>query len=83
MMPEMSRAEKELVLDAQGLVCPEPLRLAQLRMGAMDQGQVLRIIATDPAAHIDFEAWCLNRGHELLACETHRGGWDIRVRKKN
>ncbi len=68
-------------LDARGLLCPEPLRLAELAMREMGESAVLRVHATDPAAPIDFEAWCLRRAHEFLSCEAVDEGWVIRVRK--
>ncbi len=68
-------------LDARGLLCPEPIRLAELAIRQLSPGAVLSVQATDPAAPIDFEAWCLRRRHEFLACEAVADGWTIRVRK--
>jgi TusA-related sulfurtransferase len=42
---------------------------------------LLRVYATDPAAPIDFEAWCLRRQHQFLACEAQDEGWMIRLKK--
>ena len=68
-------------LDARGLLCPEPIRLAELAIRKLSAGAILSVQATDPAAPIDFEAWCLRRKHEFLACEAFDDGWTIRVRK--
>jgi len=68
-------------IDARGLLCPEPIRLAEQAIRELDPGALLRVHATDPAAPIDFEAWCLRRSHEFLACEAEAEGWVIRVRK--
>lgn len=68
-------------LDARGLLCPEPIRLAEQAIRELSPGALLRVHATDPAAPIDFEAWCLRRRHEFLACEAQTEGWVIRVRK--
>ena len=59
-------------LDATGLICPEPLMLARNRVRAMAPGQVIHVIATDPAADRDFRDFCRFLGHELV--ETRKEG---------
>jgi len=70
-------------VDARGLMCPEPLHLAELAMREIAAGDMLRIVATDPAAPLDLEAWCLRRQHEFMTCEAHGDSWVICVRKGN
>lgn len=53
-------------LDTQGLLCPLPVLKARKRLQAMRPGEVLRIIATDPAAVIDIPHFCNESGHELV-----------------
>lgn len=53
-------------LDASGLLCPLPVLKARKRLQAMQPGQVLRMLATDPAAIIDVPHFCAESGHELL-----------------
>jgi len=72
---------EQMEIDARGMMCPEPLRMAQLAMHDLAPGAELRITANDPAAPIDFEAWCLRRRHKFLDCEAQRDGWVIRIRK--
>lgn len=57
-------------VDARGVMCPEPLHRAELAMRKLAPGDVLRIVATDPAAPLDLEAWCLRRQHEFISCEA-------------
>lgn len=64
-------------LDARGLMCPEPLVLAQRALDRLAPGALLRVHTTDPAAPIDFEVWCLRRGHRLLHCEAEGDGHAI------
>ena len=71
----------EPLLDARGLMCPEPVRLAARRIATMAPGEVLRVAADDPAAPIDFEVWCLRRGHEFLSCDARGVGFVMRLRK--
>ncbi len=52
-------------LDASGLNCPLPILRAKKAISALDAGQTLRIIATDPGSVKDFEAFCKQTGNEL------------------
>lgn len=52
-------------LDASGLNCPLPVLRAKKALNGMSAGQVLHIIATDPGAVKDFEAFARQTGNEL------------------
>ncbi len=54
-------------LDARGLLCPLPVLKARKRLGALAPGQVLRMLADDPAAVIDVPHFCAEQGHALEA----------------
>ncbi len=54
------------VLDAQGLNCPLPVLEAKKALKLMTTGSTLKILATDPAAPRDFQAFCRRTGNELL-----------------
>ncbi len=56
-------------IDALGLLCPLPVLRARKALQSMDSGQVLRILADDPAAVIDMPHFCAESGHELLSSE--------------
>lgn len=53
-------------LDAVGLLCPLPVLKARKRLQAMLSGQVLRVVADDPAAIVDVPHFCLESGNELI-----------------
>ena len=53
-------------LDARGLLCPLPVLRARRRLEAMPPGQVLRLIADDPAAAVDVPHFCAEAGHMLI-----------------
>ena len=53
-------------LDAQGLNCPLPILRAKKALKDMATGQTLQILATDPGATADFQAFCRTTGNELL-----------------
>jgi tRNA 2-thiouridine synthesizing protein A len=53
-------------LDATGLLCPLPVLKARKRLAALQSGQVLKMLATDPAAIVDVPHFCAEQGHTLL-----------------
>lgn len=58
--------EFNLEVDASGLNCPLPLlRLKKALMG-MASGDVVKVIATDPAAHLDFGVYSDQTGHQIV-----------------
>jgi tRNA 2-thiouridine synthesizing protein A len=54
-------------LDARGLNCPLPILKAKKALTEMRSGQVLKVLATDPGAAKDFEAFSKQTGNELLS----------------
>lgn len=57
---------QDTVLDVTGLTCPLPVLRAQKRLRELSPGVILRVLATDPIAAIDFPHFCHESGHELL-----------------
>ncbi|MDR4520080.1 MAG: sulfurtransferase TusA family protein [Nitrosomonas sp.] len=57
----------DLELDARGLVCPLPILRTKQSLANMTQGQILKIIATDPGAVIDFQVFAEQTGNALLS----------------
>ena len=68
-------------LDVQGLDCPLPILHTRKRLNQMQPGQTLRVIATDPASPIDFKAFCLRTGHDLLHAVEGPGRFEYYLRK--
>jgi tRNA 2-thiouridine synthesizing protein A len=54
------------LLDAKGLRCPLPVLKARKAMKALPVGAILRVLATDPGAVKDFEAFCKTTGYRLV-----------------
>jgi tRNA 2-thiouridine synthesizing protein A len=54
-------------LDAIGLLCPEPLFQARTAIDALEPGEVLEILADDPAAEEDLTRFAKRAGHEMVA----------------
>ena len=56
-------------LDCVGLFCPEPLFQARNGMDALEVGQVLEVLADDPAAEEDLTRFAKRAGHEMVGVE--------------
>lgn len=62
----MSAHDWDQEIDARGLLCPLPVLKARKRLMAMAPGQVLRLLASDPAAIVDVPHFCAEAGHAFL-----------------
>jgi tRNA 2-thiouridine synthesizing protein A len=69
-------------LDARGLNCPLPILRAKKALSGMQPEQVLRILATDPGAVKDFQAFSRQTGHTLLEHSENEGVFEFFMRKK-
>ncbi|MGB1882080.1 MAG: sulfurtransferase TusA family protein [Gammaproteobacteria bacterium] len=56
----------DLVLDTKGLNCPLPILKTKKSMKDIPVGGTVEVLATDPAADADFQAFCRTTGHELV-----------------
>ncbi|CUA83590.1 MULTISPECIES: sulfurtransferase TusA family protein [Gulbenkiania] len=61
-------------IDLSGLNCPLPILRAKKALAELESGQVLEVLATDPGAPKDFEAFCRQTGNALLTSETTPDG---------
>ncbi len=58
--------EFDIEVDASGLNCPLPLLRLKKALTAMESGEVVKVIATDPAAHLDFGVFTEQVGHQIV-----------------
>lgn len=58
--------EFDVEVDARGLNCPLPILRAKKALAAMESGQVLHVLTTDPGSVRDFQAFAKQTGNELL-----------------
>ena len=54
-------------IDTRGLNCPLPILRTKKALTDMQSGQVLKVLATDPGAVKDFQAFSRQTGHELVS----------------
>ena len=69
-------------LDARGLLCPLPVLRARKRLAALAPGAVLRVLADDPAARIDFPHFSHETGHALLEQAEAEGWQEYLIRRR-
>jgi tRNA 2-thiouridine synthesizing protein A len=79
-MDSAPQADREV--DARGLNCPLPVLRTKKALNDMTSGQVLRILATDPASVRDFQAFAKQTGHELLQHVEHDGVFTFHLKRK-
>ncbi|MGA9532203.1 MAG: sulfurtransferase TusA family protein [Anaerolineales bacterium] len=68
-------------LDCSGLSCPMPIIKTKKAIDAMEVGQVLKMIATDPGSTPDIDAWSSKTGHEVLSHEETDGKYIFFIKK--
>lgn len=69
------------VLDAKGLNCPLPILRSKKALKGMETGTTLEVIATDPGAVKDFEAFCRVTGNELMESSEGDGVYTFLIKK--
>jgi tRNA 2-thiouridine synthesizing protein A len=72
----------ETLLDVQGMACPLPVLRANRQLRGMAPGARLRVLATDKSAIGDFQAFCRETGHDLLAWSEDSGVLSFLIRRK-
>ena len=68
-------------LDACGMQCPGPIMKVNEKMAAMEEGEVLEILATDPGFPADAQAWAEKTGNRFISREKSDRGYVVRIRK--
>jgi tRNA 2-thiouridine synthesizing protein A len=72
----------ETILDVKGMACPLPVLRANKALRGLDASARLRVLATDRAAVADFQAFCRETGHALLAWSEEGGVLSFVIRKR-
>lgn len=61
------KSKPDKTLDCLGLYCPEPVFKTRLELDDMKAGEILEVLADDPAAESDIRSLVKNLGQELLS----------------
>ena len=69
------------VLDCTGLLCPIPVVKTSKAIKEIEIGQILEMIATDPGAPPDMDAWVRQTGHQMVAKSEDAGKYHFWFRR--
>jgi tRNA 2-thiouridine synthesizing protein A len=72
----------DTLLDLKDLRCPLPVLRANRVLRGLPPGARLRVLATDRAAVADFQAYCRESGHALLAWSEDAGVFSFVIRRR-
>ena len=73
----------DYILDATGLLCPEPVMLLHNRIRDMAAGETVQVLATDPSTGRDIPRFCVFLGHDLLHQEQVGDQYRYVLRKQD
>ena len=68
-------------LDCIGLYCPTPILKTRQEMDKLAIGQILEVLADDPAAEEDIKAWAKRAGQKILEIERASEGLRFLIQK--
>lgn len=70
----------DTILDLQGLQCPLPILKTKKAIAALPKGATLEVLATDPGAPGDFEAFCDSSRNTLVESSETGGVFRFLIR---
>ena len=73
--------ESAKTLDARGLFCPSPVMQTNVELSKMQVGEILTVLADDPAAEDDISSWARRLGHEIVKMEKIGNDIHFEIRK--
>ena len=77
----MTKTGATQTLNIKGVNCPMPLMWARTQLDSLEIGQTLEILATDPSAISNFQAFSRTTGHELVEHSEHGGVIRLLIKK--
>jgi TusA-related sulfurtransferase len=77
----MSEITPHKTLDARGLQCPMPIVKTSKEIKTLEVGEILEVLATDPASMADIQAWSKSTGNELLSSGKDEGIFKFYIRR--
>ncbi len=75
------KTKPDKTLDCLGLYCPEPVFKTRMELDEMKVGEILEVLADDPAAESDIRSLVKNLGMELLSIIREENGVRILIKK--
>ena len=77
----MTVVQADRILDCIGLYCPTPVLNTRQEMDKLAIGEILEVLADDPAAEPDLKAWAKRAGQKLLGIEKDSEGMRFLIQK--
>ena len=68
----MNDSKVKIIVDANGLLCPLPVLRLRKALNSCSEGDVVKLLASDPAASIDVPHYCI---------ESEIFLWGMRLKK--
>ena len=69
-------------VDARGLNCPLPILRTKKMLNDMKSGELVQILATDPASVRDFQAFARQTGNELVEHGERDGAFYFLLKRR-
>jgi tRNA 2-thiouridine synthesizing protein A len=74
--------EHQREVDARGLNCPLPILRTKKALSDMKSGEIVHILATDPASVRDFQAFARQTGNELVEHGERDGAFYFYLKRR-
>ena len=72
----------EIILDTSGTECPIPVLKARKLSQTLKDGDIVKVICTDPLAEADFKHYCEQSKYDFIICEINNKILIIRFKFK-
>jgi tRNA 2-thiouridine synthesizing protein A len=80
-MTPPTRPAPALVIDALGRKCPIPIIMLAERIRDVPIGEMIAVLADDPAAKTDVPAWCTMKSQEFVTTTDLPRGWSFLIKR--
>jgi TusA-related sulfurtransferase len=75
------KAKPDRTIDCLGLYCPEPVFKTRMELDEMKVGEVLEVVADDPAAEADIRSLVKHLEQEILSVSKEGNAVKILIKK--
>jgi len=75
------KAKPDRTLDCLGLYCPEPIYRTRMELDNMKIGEILEVLADDPAAEADIKSLAKRLEQEIVSVRKDENTYRILVKK--
>ena len=76
----MNDSKVKIIVDANGLLCPLPVLRLRKALNYCSEGDVVKLLASDPAASIDVPHYCIESGNIFMGDEVEKNFFDATLK---